>query len=140
LYAFVTDVVQLELLNNIGKVCWKTVRIFSVPVPDGGAQAARNSVLIKGGVHLENMGSLKAIAFDKTGTLTEGKFAVTDVVTLNGASEVDVMKIAGAQESSGRPHRWAKRADGGEGRADAGGQADRHQTGDAAIWPNGDGW
>jgi len=64
----------------------------------GIAQAARNGVLIKGGVHLENMGNLKAIAFDKTGTLTEGKFGVTDVVTFNGFSEQDVLRIAAAVE------------------------------------------
>jgi Cd2+/Zn2+-exporting ATPase len=42
-------------------------------VLSGIAQAARHGVLIKGGVHLENLGSIKAIAFDKTGTLTLGR-------------------------------------------------------------------
>jgi Cd2+/Zn2+-exporting ATPase len=64
----------------------------------GIAQAARSGVLIKGGVHLENMGRLKALAFDKTGTLTEGKFGVTDVITFNGVSRDDVLRIARAVE------------------------------------------
>ena len=64
----------------------------------GIAQAARNGVLIKGGVHLENLGRLNAIAFDKTGTLTEGKFGVTDVIALNGKSRDDVLRVAGAVE------------------------------------------
>jgi Cd2+/Zn2+-exporting ATPase len=64
----------------------------------GIAQAARNGVLIKGGIHLENLGSLTAIAFDKTGTLTEGKFVVTDVVPLNGTGADEVLRVAAAVE------------------------------------------
>jgi len=64
----------------------------------GIAQAARNGVLIKGGVHLENLGRLKSIAFDKTGTITSGTFNVTDVVALNGTSSDEVLRIAGAVE------------------------------------------
>ena len=64
----------------------------------GIAQAARNGVLIKGGVHLENLGRLNAIAFDKTGTLTKGKFQVTDVIPFNGSKPDDVLRLAGAVE------------------------------------------
>lgn len=64
----------------------------------GIAQAARNGVLIKGGVHLDNLGRLNAIAFDKTGTLTQGKFQVTDVIPLNGASSAEVLRLAAAVE------------------------------------------
>lgn len=64
----------------------------------GIAQAARNGVLIKGGVHLENLGALKVMAFDKTGTLTEGKFKVTDVLPLNGNQPDELLRVAGAVE------------------------------------------
>lgn len=63
----------------------------------GIAQAARNGVLIKGGVHLENLGALNVMAFDKTGTLTEGKFRVTDLVPLNGTVE-DLLRVAATVE------------------------------------------
>lgn len=64
----------------------------------GIAQAARNGVLIKGGVHLENLGALRVMAFDKTGTLTEGKFQVTDVIPVNGANGEELLGIAAAVE------------------------------------------
>lgn len=64
----------------------------------GIAQAARNGVLIKGGVHLENLGSLNAIAFDKTGTITSGTFSVTDVIPLNKTEPDELLRIAGAVE------------------------------------------
>jgi Cd2+/Zn2+-exporting ATPase len=64
----------------------------------GIAQAARNGVLIKGGVHLENLGEIDVMAFDKTGTLTEGRFSVTDVLPLNGTTPDEVLRIAAAVE------------------------------------------
>ena len=62
------------------------------------AQAARQGVLIKGGVHLENLGRLRVMAFDKTGTLTEGAFTVTDIVPLNGVGPDELLRLAGAVE------------------------------------------
>lgn len=64
----------------------------------GIAQGARNGVLIKGGVHLENLGALNVVAFDKTGTLTEGKFTITDIITVNGASPDELLCTAAAVE------------------------------------------
>lgn len=62
------------------------------------AAAARNGVLIKGGVFIELPAQLKAIAMDKTGTLTQGAPKVVDVVPMNGHDEAKLLTRAGALE------------------------------------------
>lgn len=69
-------------------------------VLSGIARAANRGVLIKGGVHLENLGRLRAMAFDKTGTLTRGMPQVTDVVPWAGATEEILLATAAAVESA----------------------------------------
>lgn len=69
--------------------------------------AARQGVLIKGGIHLEQLGHIEAVAFDKTGTLTEGQPAVTDIVTMEGWSEDYVLQLVAAVEKQSQ-HPLAK--------------------------------
>ena len=64
----------------------------------GVAQAARNGVLVKGGVYLENLGRLKAMAFDKTGTITQGELQLTDIVPNGSFNERELLALAAAIE------------------------------------------
>jgi len=66
----------------------------------GIARAARIGVLVKGGMHLENLGKITAIAFDKTGTLTQGKPAVTDVIILDSIDETELLRLCASVENS----------------------------------------
>ena len=69
--------------------------VMSTPVAiaAGIGKAGRTGILIKGGIHLENLGKIKAIAFDKTGTLTMGDPVVTDIITLS-AKNADILRLA----------------------------------------------
>jgi Cd2+/Zn2+-exporting ATPase len=68
------------------------------------AAAARNGVLIKGGLFVEIPARLRSIALDKTGTITEGRQRVVDVVPRGSASRVEILQRATALEArSGHP-------------------------------------
>jgi len=63
------------------------------------AMSARNGLLIRDRAAFERARALDAVVFDKTGTLTEGRFGVTDVISLDGRSEADILRLAAALES-----------------------------------------
>lgn len=72
--------------------------VLSSPIAlvSGMTRNARNGVLVKGGVHLEQLGKINAIAFDKTGTLTKGTPAVIQEITYDPQR---LYNVAGAIEN-----------------------------------------
>jgi P-type Cu+ transporter len=66
----------------------------------GTGRAAQLGVLIKGPEVLESTKKIDTVVFDKTGTVTTGRMTMGSVVPLNGATEDDVLSIAGAVESN----------------------------------------
>ncbi|MCL6087095.1 MAG: cation-translocating P-type ATPase [Actinobacteria bacterium] len=74
--------------------------VISTPVTIFSAigNATKKGALIKGGIFLEEMGKLKAIAFDKTKTLTKGEPVVSDIIPLNGFTESEVLACAAGLE------------------------------------------
>ncbi len=69
--------------------------VISTPVTivSGLAAAARQGILIKGGVYLEEGRKLKWLALDKTGTITHGKPAQTDFVVLSNMESAELRSL-----------------------------------------------
>ncbi|KAF5082962.1 Copper-exporting P-type ATPase B [anaerobic digester metagenome] len=63
------------------------------------ALAAKSGFLIRDRSAFERAKDLTAVVFDKTGTLTEGRFGVTDVLALDGATEEDVVGTTASVEA-----------------------------------------
>lgn len=75
--------------------------VISTPVSivSGLTAMARRGVIVKGGVYLELLGKIRAVAVDKTGTITYGKPSVQGVHSLNGMSEDGILRIAASLEA-----------------------------------------
>ncbi|MCG3173809.1 MAG: putative cadmium-transporting ATPase [Myxococcota bacterium] len=82
--------------------------VISVPITLVAAlgTGARNGVLIKGGVILERLATIRTIALDKTGTLTRGEPAVTDVLRLDASPHAEsemLSRLATVESRSEHP-------------------------------------
>jgi len=75
--------------------------VISTPVSivAGLSAAARNGVLIKGGIHLEAPARIRVVALDKTGTLTRGQPEIQQIVPLNNHSENELLQRAASLEA-----------------------------------------
>ncbi|MFM4830418.1 zinc/cadmium/mercury/lead-transporting ATPase [Aeromonas rivipollensis] len=74
--------------------------VISTPaaVTSALAAATRQGALIKGGAALERLAHIDTVAFDKTGTLTLGKPQLTELTSLDGRPEAELLALAAAIE------------------------------------------
>ena len=79
--------------------------VMSTPVAiaAGIGSAGKSGILIKGGIHLENLGKIRAVAFDKTGTLTKGRPVVTDITPLTRTTQELLQLAASVEKNSEHP-------------------------------------
>ncbi len=75
--------------------------VISIPLGffGGIGAASRKGILIKGANYLEALNNLKTVIWDKTGTLTKGVFKVTEIVSHNGFSKEEILRLAALAES-----------------------------------------
>ena len=74
--------------------------VISIPVTYVAAmgRSSRSGILIKGGIYLEELGRLRAVALDKTGTLTRGAPQLTELHPIDGRSADRVLAVAASAE------------------------------------------
>ena len=69
-----------------------------VAIMVGNGLGAKNGILFKTAVSLEETGKMQIVALDKTGTITEGEPVVTNLIPVEGISETELLTVAYALE------------------------------------------
>ena len=70
-----------------------------VAIMVGNGMGARNGIMFKTAVSLEETGKMQIVALDKTGTITSGEPKVTDIIPAAGVTEDTLLKCAYALEN-----------------------------------------
>lgn len=78
-----------------------------IAIVGGISRAARQRIIVRHGGALEALSAVDTAVFDKTGTLTIGKPAVSRVLTSNGVTDRELLRLAGAVEQ-GSSHLLAR--------------------------------
>ena len=70
-----------------------------VAIMVGNGMGAKNGILFKTAVSLEEAGKVNTVVLDKTGTITRGEPKVTDLIMAEGVSEAELLETAYALEA-----------------------------------------
>ena len=109
--AIITIIIWLLLGKNFGAALYYGIAVLVISCPCalglatpvaimvGNGIGAKNGILFKNAVSLEETGKIKIVALDKTGTVTAGEPEVTDVIPAGGFSETDLLKLAYSLET-----------------------------------------
>ena len=104
--AVVTTAVWLLLGHDVGFSLARGISVLVISCPCalglatpvaimvGNGMGAKNGVLFKNAVSLENAGRTQIVALDKTGTITAGEPKVTDILPANNVKEKDLLYLA----------------------------------------------
>ena len=104
--AAITTAVWLLLGHDVGFSLARGISVLVISCPCalglatpvaimvGNGMGAKNGVLFKNAVSLENAGRTQIVALDKTGTITAGEPKVTDILPANNVKEKDLLYLA----------------------------------------------
>ena len=109
--AAVTIVIWLLCGQSIGYALARGISVLVISCPCalglatpvaimvGNGMGARNGILFKTAVSLEEAGKVNTVVLDKTGTITRGEPKVTDLIMAEGVSEAELLETAYALET-----------------------------------------
>ena len=109
--AAVTIVIWLLCGQSIGYALARGISVLVISCPCalglatpvaimvGNGMGAKNGVLFKTAVSLEEAGKVNTVVLDKTGTITKGEPKVTDLIMAEGVSEAELLETAYALEA-----------------------------------------
>ncbi len=109
--AVITMIVWLIAGQSIGFALSRGIAVLVISCPCalglatpvaimvGNGMGARNGIMFKTAVSLEETGKMQIVALDKTGTITSGEPKVTDIIPAVGVTEDTLLKCAYALEN-----------------------------------------